>query len=361
MVRDSVSELDGFATSCLEHLRSLPFEDWRNKEGPTASLKSGAAGVAFALWRASALLDDPDLLAQADDWRARAVAESAWPRAFSGDGTEARRDSLFSGEAGVHFVSALVSGSLDAQAARDDSLQALARSAPAPDASLEFLDGAAGHLAAYSMLVSEIEAPGAKQSGSEMARRIVGAAFKNGDGSAPWKDMPSFAFARGRAGVYFSLIQWADASGEPLPDWFLPGLKSFARAGREGGDPRFSASWCGGAAGLALLWTKAFEHFKDEIFRDAALKAAEEAAGGADALSDLCCGSGGRAYALLAASRLDARGPWKDRAVHLASLSLDRRARAASADSLLKGQAGLLCLALDILKAGRPRFPAVES
>src|SRR5205823_5339707 len=58
-----------FVNDYLASIRKLRFADLPGlQSAPLSSLAFGAGGLAFALWRAACILNDADLLAQADYW-----------------------------------------------------------------------------------------------------------------------------------------------------------------------------------------------------------------------------------------------------------------------------------------------------
>ena len=107
-----------------------------------------------------------------------------------------------------------------------------------------------------------------------------------------------------------------------------------------------------------LLWTKAHEATGDAVYLDAARRAAERAATAPPAGSDLCCGNGGVAYALLELERLDRGGTWHPRARELAARAIDRPTMKWP-NGLYRGHPGLVCLALDLLAPAPRGFPAI--
>jgi hypothetical protein len=123
--------------------------------------------------------------------------------------------------------------------------------------------------------------------------------------------------------------------------------------------PELRASWCNGLAGSTMLWVKAFDVTGNEAFLVAARAAARALEHAPARSADLCCGIGGTAYALLELSRVDRRGPWRDEARALAVDAITR-AQLRWPNGLLRGHAGLVCLASDLIGDAPRGFPAIN-
>jgi serine/threonine-protein kinase len=130
-------------------------------------------------------------------------------------------------------------------------------------------------------------------------------------------------------------------------------------------NPGFERSWCNGAAGLVLLLVRAYESSRDEQYLSLSRSYARtllthtEGVGG-----DLCCGLGGRSYALLAMDRIDPGRDWARLAVNMGALAADALVENSGPwpNGLYKGFPGLVYLAEDLSKAPRvgAGFPFVE-
>jgi serine/threonine-protein kinase len=124
-------------------------------------------------------------------------------------------------------------------------------------------------------------------------------------------------------------------------------------------------SWCNGAAGLVLLWARAYEHTPSPFYLDRARRAARTLLHHTSGvMGDLCCGLGGRAYALLAMDRIEPDHFWYERALEMGSRAVGASLERVGEwpNGLYKGFPGLVCLAADLSCAARDRigFPLVE-
>jgi len=112
-------------------------------------------------------------------------------------------------------------------------------------------------------------------------------------------------------------------------------------------------SLCNGLAGFVQLWASAFEATGDAMWLDAARAAAPELESSAPTEHNggsVCCGLGGRAYALLAIARIDPSGDWRPRARGLALRALGDETLG---HGVLGGLSGLVCLASDLTRKSR--------
>ena len=139
----------------------------------------------------------------------------------------------------------------------------------------------------------------------------------------------SRGMAHGRSGALYAVLRWCCAARRPVP----PGVEQQVNEltllvddNRGGSRPRSSgsASWCDGSSGYTLLWMLAARCLPSpDQFVRLAEAAAWDAWTWADLVPDLCCGMGGRAYAMLEIYRLTAEPVWLRRAHELAERAAD--------------------------------------
>jgi serine/threonine-protein kinase len=277
------------------------------------------------------------------------------------------QQSLYYGPAGVGFVRILVARARDDAATYTRELAgylAYCRSRTLAHAD-ELLLGAAGLLNGARILHRHTREPRLATAASALAARLLDRISCPADG---WLSLTSWGFGHGTAGIFHSLLSWSRAFDGALPVEFSAGLARFAEAARRDElnvRAGLARSWCNGSAGNVLLWTAAFECTQNEGYlelaeRDALALLRQSPNVGAD----LCCGSAGRAYALLAMDRVQPNRGWHERALELG----ERAARAIRAapgkwpHGLYKGYPGLVCLSYDLAHASNERagFPLVE-
>ena len=365
--REARSQLRSLVGAWLEQTAALRYQDLPARQDPPfASLTFGAAGIAYALYRAGLALGDDQLLERGERW-----AEAAARHAGRRDGLRfaegiSTASSLAYGQDGIRFVQVLLAQ------ARGDRAQVKARVArfvaatPSRRAgSAELLFGTAGQLLGALVLHEATGDERLRALCDRHARKLMGSG-----GPPPWTEAGDLALAHGRAGPLYALLRWQRSTGGALPDWFRPALDRLAAEQDAWFEARQSRqkvvldrTWCNGRAGLTLLWAAAAEQpgwlFPYGRLLGKAARASLSAPGPAG--GDLCCGLAGRAYAGLAAARL-----FDDERLHQQVLSVAADAgeqmRGRWPNGLLKGYPGLVCLALDLVHEKEPRgFPLLEA
>lgn len=357
---------------------------------PTASVNNGAAGVACALYRIALGRDDAELLSAADIWASRALAAIESPTAFYAGASvrtpaSSRNAALYHSATGVRCVRALVSLALADNVTAQAAIDALAAAIDAcPDRELDLATGRTGLLLGASLLLDAMpESPyldpaALRRAGDGLARetweRVSGLpAVSRCDA------MPMTGIAHGWGGVLYALIRWARSTGTPLPDGVEARLEELAACGEQAGRglrwPRvlhqrlgdesvdYVPGWCNGSAGLVHLWTLAHATLREARWLELAERAGwhvwEDMT--YPGMFDLCCGAGGRAYALLALHRSTGEAAWLRRAESLAGrAAANVLADPATDHALYKGALGIALLAAELDWPRAARMPLFE-
>jgi len=355
------SILERYVSGYLDEVAELSYEQLADyQDPPYATLACGAAGIAFALWRASRR--DPALLPAARRWTDQALAARSRDDAFTGGvfGDHHARDSLFYGPAGLDLCDALVSG---AEGNVRRAQQAFVRFAAHARAAgpAELLMGGAGFLSGASLLAELLPGPATRRLEEELARTLTPAA------RGP---LGHHGMGHGDAGLLFALLRFAERRRRRVPAAVRDGLARVAKLGSRAGrgtrwptsDPTLPhhGGWCRGSAGYALLFVKAHEVTGETSHAQLARRAARDALANANDIPDLCCGAVGGAYGMLALSRIDPGRGWRRRAEELAMAVMVSEIQPEWAHGLFKGEAGTFCLAMDLL-SGETRFPCLEA
>ena len=352
---------------------------------PTASAMNGGAGFSYALLRIAGLREDESLLALADLWAVRARLAADSEQAFWSAELEIvpevfGENSFFHNLAGVECVLALVAAARGDEPAAGLALAGFVAAARRPLEHVDVAFGKAGMLLGAAQLLEAL--PPALDSA---VLRAVGEALRDGlwaqlEPQAPLAEGPelsSLGAAHGWAGYLFSLLRWSAASGTVPPPGLRGRLEELGAAARpigrglrwpyDAGMPMphtgLEASWCNGAAGYVALWVAARRLLGEDRFGKWAQMAAwttyesPVASGG-----DLCCGCGGRAYALLSLYRDSGEEAWLARARLLAErAAVEIRANALRRDSLYKGEVGIALLAAELERPEQACMPLFES
>ncbi|HEX8407545.1 MAG TPA: lanthionine synthetase LanC family protein [Thermoanaerobaculia bacterium] len=340
---------------------------------PHASVNYGAAGAAMGLLRIAEARGDAKLLALAEVWRSRAATyvdeRSGWyaeehdvPEAMIGAVTP------YHTAAGLHAVAAMLAYARGDAYAQRHAARNFVETSQQPCASLDLTLGRSGTLLAAALLLER---------GSEEVRPLGDATLRE-----LWSHLdalPSLALqpretylgvAHGWSGYLYATLRWHLAAKSPLPASVMTRLDELAAQrvprGRGAYWPRTMAGgihdmmpgWCNGTAGHVFTWTAAYDALRHPrwlaLARDAAWSAWEEPLH----TSDLCCGTAGRAYALLDLYQHTGEREWLVRAHELAHhAAANARTTSQRAHALWKGELGVAALLADLEAPEEARMP----
>jgi serine/threonine-protein kinase len=367
------TQLRALARAYRREERLMSYRDLcARQSSPWASITFGAAGIAAALSakRRSAASD----LVRASFWLNAARRGAGRREAFqlSDETVDPGTDSLSFGPDGIDLLRLLVARARRQRMSEPLLRRFLTRCRGQRGGQTEFHLGAAGYLTGLVVLHQAVRDPRVLDLADELGRDLLGRA----GGRHGWARAKRLAFAHGRAGTFHALLGWSLEYDRPLPPAFFDDLVRLAEdvekgpilpAGRFSDAPRgtMERSWCNGAAGLVLLWARAYEHTRSPPFLDRASRTARSlSTHAAGASGNLCCGLGGRAYALLAMDRIEPGQGWYERALAMGSRALSAMLGGAGEwpNGLYTGFPGLVCLAADLSCPARDRvgFPLVE-
>ena len=362
-------------------------------EPPTANVQYGAAGIAYALYRIAAVREEPELLSLADIWISRALDVLPSARALYSPKLGLTRasvgpTSLYHTTCGIHVVRALVARAMGDFVSVREALAAFIGAARRHHDKIDLTLGSAGVLLGCALLREAIpfgtlpDVDALVRFGNRTANRLA-ARVRHRPPIAKSSDPLNLGIAHGWAGVLYALLRWHGATTRSTPDeWIIERLQQLAACaepdarglrwpwiGTDAVNPEnhgYMSGWCNGSAGFVHLWLTASQVVRDDWYRELALGAGwnawEEEVGHS---LDLCCGFGGRAYAMLALYRDTGDREWLSRAQTLASLACDLDeaddAILRTNSSLYKGSLGCALLAAELEYPEVARMPLFES
>jgi serine/threonine-protein kinase len=358
-------ELNEFASEYLARAATTRYADvCATQERPWPTIATGAGGVAYVLWRTAGT--DPARLDAAHALLEELRPVGAVDYLVPGRGLADRpMGSAFYDLAGTSILGALVAHARGDSTRYEEELARVESAASNVHGLEELLLGAAGLLVAVRTLHRHTQDPRCGAIADVVARRLLARPDAWGRARGP-------AFGHGTAGILHSLLAWAEERRRSVPQSVSRWLTSLATAATASGAPWaaldlvMQGSFCAGAAGLVLLWTKAYEVTGEETYLRLAEKTGLEIlTNPCHSHANLCCGSAGRAYALLALDRVQPDRGWDERAAQfaLSAVRTFRARRGSWPHGLFKGAPGIVCLALDVTanRETRGGFPLVES
>lgn len=350
----------------FEEMDHLVYRDLRRcQQGLLASLAFGAAGIAYTYWFAGHVLKEPGRFETADRWIRSALRAQHGPMAFvgwPGAGTMPGCALLY-GRAGLHFMYALIANAKDARRTQYAAIgRFLAASRPSRNDPPDLFKGTAGSLAGAAILLRHTGDPRLLEAGALLNHHLIRELGRQGGARVA----PDLGLAHGAAGLYLSLLLWAEATDTDLAPQVSYGVRDLLDivlcepvrlVPKEGA----VYSWlCNGFAGMALLAAKTHQILKDPWFLSAAQHAAELSLAHPARLPDACCGRSGTAFACLALARQDPQGSWQKRAEELALSALLVEREDWPFTGLYGGEAGLACLALSLLAGVPSGLPCLD-
>ncbi|HKV13095.1 MAG TPA: lanthionine synthetase LanC family protein [Thermoanaerobaculia bacterium] len=357
-------------------------------EAPRGSVNYGAAGIAYTLYRIALAREDAALLSAADLWAARALRGVGSEESFYNPEIEITpetvgRVSPYHTANGLFSVQALVSHALGDPATHREAVAAFISGGrercDSPDVTL----GRSGVLLAASLLLEtlgEKEDDPVRRELAALGDELLAGLWGELDRLPPvpvCDPLPNLGMAHGWAGYLYATLRWCRAAGKPHPEPLRKRLAELGECaqtwgrglrwrwyGIEAGDrhgTRVMPGWCNGSAGFVFLWTLAHRELGDPAFADLALGAAWNTWEAPDGGGSLCCGLGGRAYALLNLHRHGGGPEWLERARELANrAAVDIVQGSEREDSLYKGTVGVALLAAEIARPEAAAMPFFE-
>ena len=343
-------------------------------EAPTASINFGAAGAAVGLLRVAEARSDPALLALAEIWKSRAARDIGDHTAYYNEEGDLPRNMLgdvspYHTESGIHAAAALIAHARGDVVAEQRGVERFIAASSRDCKEIDLTLGKCATLIGCSLLfdVSVAVKP--------LGDATLDAVWREIDTRPPVAGSPEGTFAgiaHGWSGYLYATLRWCATSGTPIPAAMLRRLGELAdirvRRGRGsawrrqiGGNPHdIIPGWCNGSAGFVFLWTAAYDAFGDERYLRLAEEAATHSAEEPLFTADLCCGSAGRAYALLNLYRHTGAQECLSRARRMANHAAAYDGEQQRTNSLWKGELGVAVLIADLESPEQARMPFFE-
>jgi eukaryotic-like serine/threonine-protein kinase len=357
-------------------------------DAPRGSINYGAAGIAYACLRLAQTREDASLLSLADLWITQALRDAGQEDSFYnpalGLGPDiVGRVSPYHTATGLFCVQALVVHAQGDGGAQRKAVTAFLAGAEKPCENPDLTLGRSGVLLAASFLLDTLTGDanaGVRTSLTAFGESLLSDLWQELDAQPPiarCHRLASLGIAHGWAGYLYASLQWCRAAGTPRPARLEERLAELATTaqpwgrgvrwpwhGVEEGHRRHAGSmpgWCNGSAGFVFLWTLAHRELGNPAWLDLATGAAWNAWESPEGHGSLCCGLGGRAYALLNQYRYGGGAEWLARARDLANrAALDIEKGSEREGSLYKGTLGVALLAADLAHPETAAMPFFE-
>lgn len=346
---------------------------------PKSSVNMGSAGAAFALLRIAEVRSDPKLLALAEVWATRAMTHVDSPDGWY-DGDNLREETIgpvtpYHTRTGLFAVRSFLARARGDFHGQRQWIHAFINASSLPCEEIDLTLGRCGTLLFASMLVeASRERDGDTARLVELGNNALAEVWAKLDERGPLleKSEAYLGMAHGWVGFLYATLRWRQAAGAELPARFHERIADLATLkipkGRGAQWPRVTASdpsdrlagWCHGTAGYTFLWLLAH----DVLGGDEYLKLAELAAWNTweelPNMSDLCCGTAGRAYALLDFYRHTGDRAWIGRATTLANHAARHADHSMRRHTLWKGDLGIAVLITDLESPETAAMPLFE-
>jgi len=344
---------------------------------PKASINYGTAGAAAGLLRIAETRNDAALLFLADVWRSRAVSQIGIDGAYYEPSRDLSRETLgevtpYHTEAGIHAVAAMIAAAMGDDGARHRAANAFLRASRLPCAELDLTLGRSGSLLAAAMLLALEEHRELRAFGSETLQEI----WSELDQRPPIgkaRKRTYLGMAHGWAGYLYAALRWCAVSGDPVPERLverlhevaalriLKGRGAYWRVLADEPESNHMPGWCNGSAGHVFTFTLAHCVLGDPDWLRLAELAAWNNFDESHGPTTLCCGTSGRAYALLSLYRHTGAREWLARARSLANHAAANAVETSGQRwSLWKGELGPAVLVADLASPENARMPFFE-
>ena len=340
----------------------------RYPTAPTASINYGAAGASVGLLRIAETRSDPALLALAAVWSSRALALIGTDGAYANADAELPADLLgdvtpYHTESGIHAAAAMVAAAFGHTQLQQQATQAFLAASRRPCAEIDLTLGRSGSLLAAALLLPITDEPSDLRAFGAETMRTIWDALDARPPLATSND--SLGMAHGWAGYLYATLRWCEVSGDALPARLVERLHEHAArhtpTGRGATWRATMSGWCNGSAGQVFLFTLAHRILGDDEWLRLAELAAWNNWDEPRAATDLCCGTAGRAYALLALYKHTGATEWLSRARQLANhAAAFASVHPARANALWKGELGVAVLIADLASPENARMPFFE-
>jgi serine/threonine-protein kinase len=333
---------------------------------PSCSIKYGAAGIAYTLYRMALLREDSQLLERADLWIAKAIARQTDEHAFYSRTIDIDRASVgpvspYHTPSGLYLVQALVCDAMGEVENSQRALNAFAELCEREEChELDLTLGKTAVLLGAAIALehfkssAHIDLSRIESLGDRSEEAVWSKLNELGD-VAVGSPLTYLGMAHGWAGYCYGSMRWTAAKGtQPRQEvrGRLEELLEMSEAHGKGvkwrairNESAHMSGWCNGHAGWVFLWSEAARTYQDERYLTLMEASALSVWNDRRGISSICCGAAGKSYALLDLYRVLGDKLWLRRAERVLQIGLDA---GDTGYSLYKSMTGVALLASDM-------------
>ncbi|WP_394831635.1 hypothetical protein LVJ94_34490 [Pendulispora rubella] len=328
---------------------------------PRCSLAHGASGIAYALWRASIVSDDPSLLEAARAWITLAEEHVSGADSFTSSEMGIERSavgytSVSAAEPGLFFTKALIANAYGDATVTSNAVARFIDVSRRLERPLDVHLGSLGVGIAACRLI-ELRA-GHEASLAALRDEIMGRALRRGARIAPGR---SLGFAHGFAGLVSAACS---ARMVPEVEKLTEAFRAHAMMSHRGlrwpvcaGGDKVVLSWCNGLGGHLLAWVQVWQLSRRDEDRDMMDRVAQSLWESRSAYGSICCGAAGHALVLAQFARAVDAPEWLSRTrTWLEAAKLEWTSED-SPQSLFRGNVGLLLARIECTSGKTAQFP----
>lgn len=348
-------------------------------KGPACPIFTGGAGIAYYLYRYALHTGNAELIALADVWcnRAKETINESWAftnKEMGFDEKDIEKKSVFNHVPGLHLVQALISSAVGDAVDFSKSIDQLINISKLTCNNKDVTMGTSGMLLAMAQVVEalpsffNIDKALLVEHGNNLMDNIWDDLLRQ-----PISEDYTIKFtgiAHGWAGMLYAALRWSKVAEISLPAWIESKLDElYALHENHNGTVvwknkinarsyYYSPGWCNGSAGFLQLFATAGALLKKEKYLDIAEQLSIDTFNNSNLGADLCCGLGGRAYALLTLFNNTGKEKYQQQATDLLRRS-NQVGSFTKTGSLFKGKFGLVLLEQEIEEPTGIIFPCM--
>jgi serine/threonine-protein kinase len=338
-------------------------------EAPQCSLAYGAAGIAYALTRASVLTQDEELVWAADAWIEIAEKNASNPGAFtSAELGVTRRTigfaSLSNAEPGLWYTKSIIRATLGDGSGTHAAIHKFLTTAKIRRSHMADVNLGGLGLALAAKRLSKLPInPKTREELLAFSLERVSRAWEFAKPINAGKAL--LGFAHGAAGLAYTSLVCGDTSNSLQ---LMDDLTRIAECQRRGlrwpvrsKTNFFMPGWCNGVAGHLLLWSKVWQRFARVEDREVLERIAWGVWESRTNLGNICCGAAGQAMILSCFANVVDDPTWRKRSADLLAFATPIWTKQDHPQSLFRGELGLLLARLECNPGLPTEFPVYGS